>query len=475
MKGAAITRATAKSNKGCKTIVLYCAHLASLDDYRLLADELQQRSSAHVRLYGEPGMRLNAEGRGRQAEFCETPFADEKHADAVLPLGGKVAERLFRVVDLAVRGRLATFWQTWRQIAVRRIVWQALLSDLRPSVVVVTDDRRPVASLSLLAACREAGIPALVFGSAVIGSPEELIANRRFKPQNHAAGGWRACLARLLPTGFGIPKGRNALFFDLQQALALRLHGIKPVNPWVMGGSGLVAHVAVQGEMERALCLGEFGLAKEQVTVVGSPSLDWLSAEASGDAEDEVAALYARHGLDADRPLAVFSVPQHFSDAPPYTDGDLAAIVRSLVRAGFAVICSLHPKTAPASRQFLGEIEHCALAAEPLSRIFHRATLFLASYSSTLTWAGLRAIPCGVLDFHDENLSTYREVEGLAFLHGTEEVERWARGLTDPAERRRTGDTLRIGFERYQAPPGQATNKLAALVLSLAQAPALAQ
>ena len=451
-------------------VILFCAHPASADDYRILAEDLRHRYGITTRLLftsqnDSAYQRWQQLAVGVSAE--ETPlFLDVIAASCRFSPVWRLVSRLLWLIDWLGRSHLASFCHSWQQIAWRRIATRKLIDTLNPSVAVVTCDRRPTISLPFLVEFRKRQIPVLVFGAAIIASPSELLANRRMKPDCFPKSGWRQILARTLPTGFDQPKGRHALFIDIQQALAVRLHGVRPNNLWIMGGSGLASHVAVLGEMERELCLSEPGLPSKQVSVVGLPSLDWLAELDSRRTTEEATALCQQYGLEDDRPLAIFAVPQRFSDAPLFSDEDLKAIVGSLVRAGYSTLCSIHPKMPRGSQNFLGDLEHCAVSELPLSNVLALASVFLASYSSTLTWAGLLSIPCAVVDFYEENSPAYRDIEDLAILRNAQAVERWARPLRDVARRKRLGDSLQKGFQRYQAPPGQACRRLADLVES---------
>ena len=336
-----------------------------------------------------------------------------------------------------------------------------MLESLTPVLAVVPDDRRPSVTLPFLDACRRRQVPVLLHSGALLSSPYNIQTRRMARP-GMVLRGWRSVTARWLPTGARAVGDHTVVFFDLVTALAIGLCGLKVRNPWIMGGSGYVDHLATQGEAERSEILADPGWKPAAVSVIGHPSLDGLDLDAP--ASDSGAAGLVAEG----RPLAIFAVPQQFSDAPNFAVMELRNTVEALTNAGFGVLLSLHPKS---RREDFEALLRCGgpvdFADGPLAHILHLADLFIASYSSTISWAGSLGIASAVIDFHEENSPLYKEVAAVPVLRAPSEVAEWGRSMADLHRRKHAGHAMKAAFEDRFKINGNAARDLAALCADL--------
>lgn len=437
-----------------RTVLFYCAHPSSVQPYLRIADALSEEGEVTVVHLARS--RETAAWQVLQAEGADPSMLKVLTDFVARPTLTGWAVRNLQRIALRLPGRYgAQFFGALLRIIEEFHRADAALSALAPSLVVVPDDRRPGVTLAFLSRCKARGIPSVLHCGAILSSPANVM-TRRVERSDMQLSGWRQTLAKRLPAGARAVEGRMVSFFDFPTSLALWCMGLRAKNPWVMGGSGYVDFMTVQTEFEKRDILSDPDWKPDYIAVVGAPALDNLLHE------DKHAA------CDDPRPLAIFAVPQHFSDAPNYTPEELGETVDALCRASFRVLLSVHPKEKTARYHHLlrGDTDSM-ISPQPLSQILPQADLFLASYSSTISWAGALGIPAAIIDYHEENAATYSHAKTIEVLRSVASVESWAAGLSEAPARRELGVRIRHEFSGELSVTGHAARDLAKLCIDL--------
>lgn len=107
-------------------------------------------------------------------------------------------------------------------------------------------------------------------------------------------------------------------------------------------------------------------------------------------------ALIEKYSLTSDKKLLILSVPQYAEQN--YMDWnqhwmEIDSIIKAVASTNNNLLLSIHPRSDVNNYAFLEEKYQCRILEEPLSDVIGAADLFLASNSTTFTWAALCGIP----------------------------------------------------------------------------------
>ncbi|MDJ0895353.1 MAG: hypothetical protein QNJ92_09455 [Alphaproteobacteria bacterium] len=445
-----------------RCVLLYCAHPTAVQPYVEIAKALAERFEVRPVLL----VKSKDVAAYRMLEQHVVPELPVRILSTFAPVVGlfrRVLWQLNQLISHVPVPQIQMLSALVHRIEDCRARSLMVLDSLAPVLAVVPDDRRPVVTLPFLHACRQRGVPVLLHSGAHL-SPPAIIQRRRLSRSDTAARGWRAAIARCLPTSARRVGDHTALFFDQLTALALRLCGLSVRNPWVMGGSGYVDRLTIQDLWEMTEILSDPGWKPAKISVVGTPNLDALTRQTPNPTSESSIPIVAVN----DRPLAIFAVPQRFSDAPNFTTAELQCTLDALTEAGFSVLLSLHPKSPRDTVDAL--VRPCGLvtlAEIPLSGILPRAEVFLASYSTTITWAGALGVASAVIDFHEENSAVYENVPAVPVLRSPKEVGDWARSMAMPDQRHAAAIAMKAAFAERIVITGTAAHDLANLCAEL--------
>ena len=302
---------------------------------------------------------------------------------------------------------------TRRRLREDRARLRALLECIDPFFLGVPGDRELGPTPPLLGAARDLGVPSMIVSPAFPSIDSE--AKKRAEPRRFRARlGDGAPLinsfaARRLPgqvcdTPFG-----QRLFTPGWLTLALQAEGVLPTRPWHQGG-GLSDFLIVHGKEQEAR-FRAMGCGPGKIKVFGHLEHDLLHRAWSGRAglrKD----LIERHGLEPDRPLAVFAVPS-------YAEQDLMPMARhlellegygeALAASRAQVVLSLHPKSRPEDYRDFSERHGFPLESARLFDLLPAADLFVAGGSTTIDWAILCGIPVIDIDTAALNLKLWSD------------------------------------------------------------------
>lgn len=377
-----------------------------------------------------------------------------------------VKDASYRVLPRGL-GRLGPFrlmyllWRfIWRRLAIRDLIF-----GLRPSVVVVFEDRILDPEAIWLRQLDRAGIPAVLVRYAS-SSNESDFWGRRGQGAYSLHRGLLAPLRR----GFGQAHpehvrrhgSESLLFYPLWESLALKIAGMADVNPWVVGG-GCVARVALQGHADRLEAensTGNYG----RFVVTGQPIWDVL---ADGNGKHGI-----EHGSNARILCAVPQWAEHHQLPWDIHMRFIETLMRILSGCGGRAVLSLHPKADKATYSPLAERFGLTISEEPLIAHLKSADIFVASWSSTIRWAAMLGIPSINIDWAGQSYSLFEQLVSMPGAPSPDDFERELKGyIADPERRLRIGAALRSEAAVYGSIDGKACQRIIDLISDVLATP----
>lgn len=311
-----------------------------------------------------------------------------------------------------------------RLVRLRRFATE-LFARYRPVGMIVCDDRSVGAESVFLREARTRGCVSLIVPFAASDPWSDAYLRHTRTSLLLDSGRFRLVkrlLARRLPGQRRDTQYGPMLFFPVPTTIMLWLLRLLPPNPWSIGG-GLSDAIAVFGPTDRAR-LVEAGIDSAKIAVTGQPLVDELYASSERGTEtrrrlDEV------YGFDSMKPLLCCALPhlgEH--DLIPWEThwGDTQHLLDVFMDSGCEVLLSLHPKSDPRLYEEVIDSRGLAIASQPLRRILSAADVFVATYSSTVRWAALLAIPTLIFDLHGMNYPMYDHIQGLVRCDSIEDL-----------------------------------------------------
>ena len=186
-------------------------------------------------------------------------------------------------------------------------------------------------------------------------------------------------------------------FYRPFETEALTQLGILPVNPWVLGG-GLSYKMLVDSEREKNRLIN-LGGEQAKYLVTGLASHDFLFGRLN-QKQSIKTKLQQAHNLKHEFNIVV-SLPQYYEHSlcDKTTHFELIEeMVTMLSGLEANIILSLHPKMKYSNYEFLLKFPNVIFLRGPLSHSIVSADLFLATYSSTVSWAIMCNIPVVMFD-----------------------------------------------------------------------------
>lgn len=365
------------------------------------------------------------------------------------------------------------------------------MQTVRPSALVMTDDRRFVESL-LVAQGRRRKTFSLVVMWAATNPPGTMTQWRERAAYNRSlesvAGQTvdqiRAALVRWIVQWVAPqalrhgPDGRLLLWQPLSAILAMALLGCYPRHPWVLGG-GWAEAAAVVGERYRDMIAAE-GVPVSKIHVAGHPRHDRTIADGVRWRGPERETIRREIGAPKAGRLVALAAPPvahilrgtragHI--APETMAGYLRYVVGELLALGGDVhlAVKIHPRDADLPLSWLDghDREFSVVRAEmEAARLIGAADLLVCQGSSVVFDAHLLDVPTVTFDFfRTPGYDMWAKAGGV--LHVTDPAafsETVCRALDDPETRRR----LAAGREEFRRThlrdDGRATERIVELI-----------
>jgi len=186
----------------------------------------------------------------------------------------------------------------------------------------------------------------------------------------------------------------KGLFFQAPYVLnANRRGGTLSSYPWWIGNGN--SDVVCVDSRYTATKYAEHRVSREKIVVMGHVAYDRVFFS-HANREQIRRVLSEKYFLTSGKKLLVLSLPQYAEQGYMSWDrhwSELDSIMRAVASTNHNLLLSVHPRSDVKSYEFLEEKYKCRILREPLSDVIGAADLFLASNSTTFTWAALCGIP----------------------------------------------------------------------------------
>ncbi|MDX1975772.1 MAG: UDP-N-acetylglucosamine 2-epimerase [Rickettsiales bacterium] len=270
------------------------------------------------------------------------------------------------------------------------------------TTLVVTDDRT-LFTIPWLGAAKQAGITSCMIGFA-ISHPEGGSFMRRNRVEHHLGKNpyksFKQQFANRHPGHVYASRFGEMIFYKPNVCGTLEKKQLLPTWPWVSGG-GLSDKVCVISAEAKEM-MASLGIAKD-IAVVGQCVFDKLW-DTNQHKVERAQHIRAQYGIHNDKPILIFAVPhlaEHKICSWEEHERKLRPLLQLLAaRTDVVTLLSLHPRARKKFYVKLAEEYGLIIAKEALCDVLPIASLFMATHSSTVRWAGILRIPSIVLDYN---------------------------------------------------------------------------
>lgn len=303
-----------------------------------------------------------------------------------------------------------------KELSSNLTIAKEIIERYAPRAVFLSSDRYLGIEPALIRACRKNCIPTIIMSVAVSGWGDDAAYLRKNNPvlfvNNLLATSWNRQIARSYPQQVYHSRFGKLLFYPAPVIKALADFDMLPANPWNINGFSDFICVANPQEKKEYI---EHGVPEGKIEVTGQLSYDELFFfnNAKSEIKDR---LFSDYAFNKDKKLIICAVPHLFEHGslPWRSHWRLTKLlVGVLVSVGQNLLLSLHPKSDIYKYLPLEKRYQCRIAKEPCRKIIAAADVFVATYSSTVQWANLCAVPAIVVDFYGFNYTLYDHLEGI--------------------------------------------------------------
>ena len=200
---------------------------------------------------------------------------------------------------------------------------------------------------------------------------------------------------------------KKILFFEPSKLFFHNKFGTLSDNPWYMG-NGLSDILCISSRM----ACEEYkvqGVPETKMKIIGDVIYDQLRINylRKDKIREEIIHKYDLH---KDHRIVIVALPQlaqhgFLSEKEHWNETNY--LIQKVTETECNVLLSLHPRMNLVNYSFLEKQYNCRILGERLYTVLPIADLFIATYSSTVTWAVLCGINTIVVDFYNLNLSYY--------------------------------------------------------------------
>jgi hypothetical protein len=214
---------------------------------------------------------------------------------------------------------------------------------------------------------------------------------------------------------------KKILFFEPSKLFFHDRFGTLSSNPWYMG-NGLSDVLCIASRM----ACEEYqaaGVCKRKMRIIGDVIYDRLRINYIRRTDIRREAI-EKYDLSKDSRIIVIALPQlaqhGFLPAEEHWR-EIGYLVRETTNVCSNVLLSLHPRMNYQDYEFLEKDYNCRILAERLYTMLPVADLFIATYSSTVTWAVLCGINAIVVDFYNLNLTYHDALRTVRIIKARDE------------------------------------------------------
>jgi hypothetical protein len=363
---------------------------------------------------------------------------------------------------------LVTSIRLLRSLISERSSVSLLFTRIQPNVIVIPGDRQPRLEATIAELSHQYDIPLICAPTCQIAAPATLAQHRATVPINKITRFFIPIywLSKLIPSQTHTTEEKTVNFYTPITAFLLLLMGVLPRNPFQMGGGGRADCLLVHGEADKDLQVAA-GLPPKNAFVLGQPSSDLLHDQLVRKPQRIGIASLIGGAFLSDRSTAVFAVPQPFAEAPNWTRSSLISVRDSLITAGYNVVLSIHPKQRVENYKHMELDGYAYLASAPLVSFLGYSDLYISSYSSTVRWAMLSALPLAVVDYHEENCRIFDDLPMIPILRSGIALEAWLLEMKDATNKAKLSEKLRAVSSYYQCFDGRSTDRVVMKIIEI--------
>ena len=211
--------------------------------------------------------------------------------------------------------------------------------------------------------------------------------------------------------------GVKYCYHPRNKAVAAKLSGLMPRNPWSQAG-GYATRVAVESEQARGELTSQ-GVEDKKIVVTGKPLSDISYGYDSSASKRR--ALKATLGADSDDKLIVFALPQYAEHKRLDWDKHFELIdnmleIISAQGAGAKIIVSLHPKSKRTNYAEMISSHNAILSTVEIYKLVSVCDVYVAGLSSTITTAIGLGKPVIAFDIFDEGENLFKNAPGVELV-----------------------------------------------------------
>ncbi len=291
------------------------------------------------------------------------------------------------------------------------LLFKHLEQHVLPDVVVVPNDRSEILILLLIKKFKIRNIKTVIVPTSFLSGPERLIACRNNRIEY---------ITKL-----------HLLFFKKYKKLYFTINNIKicfypfhqmivfasdilSTNPWAIG-SGNIDEIFVDGSHSKNI-LKSLGVKSEKIIITGHHSHDRLYNNIINRKKSYENFVKKNFG-QKNKKILIIALP-HFGEHGLLSWSEHFKVVNLICTTliqlkDIFVIVSLHPKMNKSNYAFVKEEYNLKISDKPLVDILFLADFFISTYSSTVYWALLCKIKCGIINF---NMLNYSDLDWIGNL-----------------------------------------------------------
>ncbi|MDD5558627.1 hypothetical protein [Candidatus Methylomirabilis sp.] len=271
------------------------------------------------------------------------------------------------------------------------------IDKFKPDVVISISDRsHDYIEASTLWAAKQRGIKVLVPYVAQYDMDAALVYRmaKNGKPDRELRAFWPPSLYKIISYLRFKDQLYKGLFFQSPYVLnAHRRSGTLSAYPWWIGNGNSDVVCVDSGHTARKYL--EHRVRSDKIVVVGHVTYDKVFFSYA-NRQSIKQALMKKYSLASDKKLLILSMPQYAEQG--YMDWDqhwveIDSTIKAVVSTNNNLLLSIHPRSDVRNYASLERKYQCRILEEPLSDVIGAADLFLASNSTTFTWAALCGIP----------------------------------------------------------------------------------
>lgn len=215
---------------------------------------------------------------------------------------------------------------------------------------------------------------------------------------------------------------RHSYYYPHYVGNALNKFGVLTKNPYVMG-SGSCDILCINNHYYKSRYIHQ-GVNENKIRVVGDGSYDHIHKQYSQRSVIRQR-LVKKYRLDNNKKIVIVALPQLGEHEELPWDKhwqEINFLVKSLESLDHNTLISLHPKMNEKNYKYLEKKFNCRILDERLSDSLPSADLFIATYSSTVTWSILCGIKTVIVDFYGFKYTMY---DFLKSIRKVEEKEKF--------------------------------------------------